>query len=325
MILAPKRLAGLLLLCALAASAANPAPFSAKNYLDLEAWSRANRLQIFWLKRNSELLLVNQQHRFHCTVDSRKADLDGVSVWLSEPIALRAKRPQIAPIDIQMLLQPLLFPVKTAANHRVRTIALDSGHGGKDPGNEAQEGKFQEKKFTLLLAGDVGKQLEEAGFKVVLTRPTDAFVELPDRPKLAERAHADLFISLHFNSAPPIRSPVSGVEIYCLTPPGALSTNLKGDTPNSTVFPGNRANAQNVLLAYEIQKAIVHRLPVEDRGVRRARLAVLRTAEMPAVLIEAGFMSAPSELKKIADPTYRHRMAAAIAEGIQGYVRLVQD
>jgi N-acetylmuramoyl-L-alanine amidase len=79
-----------------------------------------------------------------------------------------------------------------------------------------------------------------------------------------------------------------------------------------------------MLLAWQIQKALVHNLPVEDRGVRRARFAVLRNAPVPAVLIEAGFMSNPQESKRIFDPQYRRRMARAIADGILAYNRLVE-
>jgi N-acetylmuramoyl-L-alanine amidase len=168
--------------------------------------------------------------------------------------------------------------------------------------------------------------LEAAGFKVILTRTNDTFVELEDRPALANRQKADLFISLHFNVGPP--GEAKGVEVYCLTPAKASSTNvgkwghiseISEWGPNTGSLAGNRRDNSNVLLAYQLQKSLVKNLSVEDRGIRRARFAVLRTAEMPAVLIEGGFLTDLVEQKKIADPKYRGRLAAAIVQGVLAY------
>ena len=89
--------------------------------------------------------------------------------------------------------------------------------------------------------------------------------------------------------------------------------------------PGNRQDPQNVLLAYELQKSLVNKLSAEDRGLRRARFAVLRTATMPAVLIEGGFLSDSVEQKKIADPKYRTRLAQAILQGVLAFKRAIQS
>src|SRR5205085_2454476 len=95
-------------------------------------------------------------------------------------------------------LAPVLSPPANRPGGKVRTICLDPGHGGRDPGN--QTGGHDEKNYTLLLAREVRDQLSAAGFKVVLTRTTDTKIELPDRPAVAKRAAADLFVSLHFNA-----------------------------------------------------------------------------------------------------------------------------
>ena len=148
-------------------------------------------------------------------------------------------------------------------------------------------------------------------------RSFDEYIELFDRPDIAKRRGADLFVSLHFNAFP--QSNVRGAEVYCLTPAGAASTNARGEGGGSGSFPGNRFNPRNMLLAYDVQKSLVRSLSVEDRGVHRARFAVLRGAAMPAVLIEGGFMSHPSEGRKIFDPAYRREMARAISDGILNY------
>ena len=205
----------------------------------------------------------------------------------------------------------------------IHTIVLDPGHGGKDPGRQA--GRLQEKKLTLLLAKELSDQLTRAGLKVSLTRKDDAFVELQARPELAQRRGAELFVSLHFNSADGAGGPgVKGVEVYCLAPAHTSSTNARGEGAGAGGYPGNRLDARNMLLAYQLQSALVTELRLEDRGVRRARFAVLRSAEMPAVLIEGGFMTNPAEAKNISDANYRRQMAKAIVDGVLAYKRMVE-
>jgi N-acetylmuramoyl-L-alanine amidase len=157
-----------------------------------------------------------------------------------------------------------------------------------------------------------------------MTRTDDEFVELPTRPQLARQRGADLFVSLHFNSAQAARESVHGAEIYCLSPAGADSTNAGDEVVANGWCNGNRCNDLNLRLAYEIQKSLTQRLLVEDRGVRRARFWVLRDALMPAVLIEAGFMSHPEEGKKIFTGAYRRDLARAITQGLLAYKHLIE-
>ena len=149
-------------------------------------------------------------------------------------------------------------------------------------------------------------------------------MELGARPELARRRGADLFISLHFNSADNSRNSVQGSEVYCLTPPGASSTNAQGEGGGGQWCAGNRHNSENLFLAYAVEKSLVRQLGVEDRGVRRARFAVLRDAAMPAVLIEAGFMSHPSEGQKIFTADYRRQIARAVTSAILEYQRATE-
>jgi N-acetylmuramoyl-L-alanine amidase len=174
------------------------------------------------------------------------------------------------------------------------------------------------------LAYELKDQLTRAGFKVTLTRSGDTYVDLPVRPALARKASADLFLSLHFNATDGARAEARGTEIYCLTPAGGSSTAAGGTGSVARPATGNRHDAKNMLLAYQMQKALLRTLGTEDRGVRRGRLAVLRDATMPAVLIEAGFMSHPVEGKKILDAAYRREIAKAIVEGVRAYQRVVE-
>lgn len=315
----------LLVLATLAAEAA-PTPLSqfervaiaGRDYVRLSDWARANGFQNSWLSKE-ELKLANNAARLTFTVNSQRATVNGVTVWLSAPIAAHNGTACITPVDLKDTLHPLLWPLRSRGGAPLRLICLDPGHGGPDTGN--REGKQYEKTYTLALALELAAQLRKAGFKTILTRSRDTFVELEDRPALAHRRGADLFISLHFNAA--ATREACGAEVYCLTSPLTASTNARGEGANTGALPGNVQNDRNVLLAYQLQRSLVNALGLEDRGVRRARWAVLRSARMPAVLVECGFMSNPSEARKIYSAAWRRQLAAALVDGVKNYQRCV--
>jgi N-acetylmuramoyl-L-alanine amidase len=295
---------------------------SGLEYVRLDEWARANGFDLRWVKRDEALQLTNHASKLSLTVDHRETQINGIAVWLLFPVLLRNANVYIAQTDVHTTLLPILSPPKPQKGMKIRTVCLDPGHGGKDPGNRV--GSNQEKAYTLLLAQELRQQLVRAGLKVVLTRTTDTFIELPDRPGVAKRRKADLFVSLHFNSADGSRDSAQGAEVYCLTPAGAPSTNARGEGGGAGSFPGNRCNDRNLFLAYQVQKAVTRILGAEDRGLRRARFAVLRDAVMPATLIEAGFMSHPAEGRRIFNSAYRQKMAKAIVEGVLAYKRQVE-
>ena len=258
----------------------------------LTDWAKANGFEVRWLKQDETLQLSNRSSKILLAADSREAQINGVaglaavSRWWR-----RTETLCLAQLDAETTLRPLLSPPRNQPGAKVRTVCLDPGHGGKDPATEV--GSNQEKQYTLLLAQEVRAQLARAGLKVTLTRSTDSFIELPARPELAKRRSADLFVSLHFNAAETGRSTVQGAEVYCLTPAGASSTNARGEGAGAGSFPGQSAQRQEPVPGIPGAEGADANLAVEDRGVRRARFAVLRDAVMPAVLIEAGFMSHP--------------------------------
>ena len=176
--------------------------------------------------------------------------------------------------------------------------------------------------FFPRLRAELRQQLQQAGFNVVLTRDHDIYPTRAERPDIANRRGADLFVSLHFNATEIGRDEVSGPETYCITPVGASSSNAQGEGRDHGPTTANRNEQKSLLFAYQIEKSLVQNLGVNDRGVRRARFAVLRDAAMPAVLIECGYMTHPVEGKKILDSTYRRQMAQAIVTGILAYQKL---
>jgi N-acetylmuramoyl-L-alanine amidase len=296
---------------------------SPHEYLSLADWAKANRLEVHWLKRDETIELRNHSARIVLTVDSCVAEVNGIQVWLSFPVVDRNGSVSLARLDLQSTLRPLLILPQNQSGAKIRSVCLDPGHGGKDPGNRV--GSYEEKTYTLLLAQEVRQQLARAGFKVSLTRSRDEFIELPNRPDAARRRNADVFLSLHFYSADSGRGDVRGAEVYCLTPPGASSTNARGEGAGAGWSTGNSYNDKNLFLAYQMQKNLTRSVGLEDRGVRRARFAVLRDAPMPAVLIEAGFMSHPAEGRKIFNAAYRVQLARAIVDGLLAYKRQVEQ
>ncbi len=299
---------------------AHAALFNGQNYVPIADWAHANGLRCAWLKRGDELVATDRENRLVFDVDSHYVEINGVQVAVSFPIANQKGVALVAQFDLDAAICPLLSPSRYARPAVIKTICLDPGHGGRDTGNRV--GWHYEKIYTLALAGELRDQLKKAGFNVILTRTRDTYVELPDRPALANQRGADLFVSLHFNATPTGKNLVEGPQTYCITPVGASSTDAQGEGSNRGPTPANRDEDESLLLADQIQKSLVGNLGVEDRGVRRARFAVLRDARMPAVLIEGGYMTHPFESKQIYSSAYRRQMAQAIVKGILAYQKL---
>ena len=301
-----------------------PAPaetINGRSYLSLSQWARGNGFGGYTLNSGQQFILTNKTSRLLFNQDSADSTINGVSVRLSFPVA---KGGFISQLDADKAIRPLIF-VQKPSPKKVATICLDPGHGGKDTGYRVGRFLFarNEKTYTLALGLELRRQLQQAGFNVILTRDKDVYPERAERPALANRRGADLFVSLHFNSFPSDPAAVQGPETYSMTPVGAASSNDSEEAGiGSRAYPANRVEDKSLLLAYQVQRSLVRSLGVTDRSLRRARWEVLRTAEMPAILIEAGYMSHPVEGKKIFSDDYRRQMAAAIVRGILNYKKL---
>ena len=314
-------LVGMLFLAtpAFAAARQTPsAPSAPQSSVYLRDWADKNSFKMAYDPKALTILLKNRWANIELLANSRRGSINGITVWLSFPIRIYNGKLMIHQKDLMTLIEPILYPKRLPGNRTVRTVALDPGHGGRDPGN--QIGNHEEKKYTLLLAREVQPLLERAGIKTVLTRRSDTYVEREERTNLARKAKADLFVSLHYNNA--ADTSASGVETYAVTPFGAEATN--GGDISLMPHPGNKYDAQSVLLAYEVQRSITRGVDASDRGVRRAGFEVLRKATMPSILIESGFMSNSGESKKVFDDAYRKEIAQAIVDGILAYKRIME-
>jgi N-acetylmuramoyl-L-alanine amidase len=220
-------------------------------------------------------------------------------------------------LDLQKNFEPFLCAPRLVFGTN-RVAVIDPGHGGMNAGTISVGDHRPEKEFTLDLAKRLKPLLETNGWTVYLTRTNDAYVTNLDRVAFADAHHADLFVSLHFNSAAPDKK-VGGVETYCLTPTGIPSTLPRGFADIwSERLPNNAFDMQNIQVALALHRALVRASGLEDRGVRRARfMDVLRGQRRPAVLIEGGYLSNPHEEALIENPAFRQKLAEAVANALR--------
>lgn len=233
-----------------------------------------------------------------------------------------------------------LVPVQLQAY----TVVLDPGHGGKDPG---AIGKFsQEKDLNLSLALEVGKQLKEQfpDLNVVYTRSTDVFIPLQERADIANKNNADLFISIHTNSAE--KKEPCGVETFILGT-DKMEANLdvamrenavmKLEADYKTTYQGFDPNSidsyimfellqnnymdQSLQFATQVQNHFVGHLNRSDRGVRQAAFWVLLKTACPSILFEMGFISNPAEEKYLNSDSAMVQMAGALVKSFAAYTR----
>jgi N-acetylmuramoyl-L-alanine amidase len=247
------------------------------------------------------------------TIGSLGATWNGIEINLGFEPQLIDSEVSLFGLDLKKNLEPLLCePPPVFGTNCV--IVLDPGHGGSNTGTHSVlDGRF-EKEFTLDWAKRIVPLLETNGWRVFLTRTNDTDVSLSNRVAFAESHHADLFVSLHFNSAAP-DTKQAGLETYCLTPTGMPSTLTRGFAdPWSENLPNNNFDAQNLQLAVRLHGALLRATGIEDRGIRRARfIGVLRGQKRGAILIEAGYLSNPAEAKLIESADYRQKLAEAFA------------
>jgi N-acetylmuramoyl-L-alanine amidase len=253
---------------------------------------------------------------FSFALGNRNARWNGVLVGLGYAPKMLAGRLQVHSLDLEKNLAPLLDPAPPPPA-KGRLIVIDPGHGGANGGAQSVHNGRRESELTLDWARRLQAMLETNGWQVVLTRTNDVELDLPARVAVADRVDADLFVSLHFNTAAPDPAPV-GLETYCLTPAGLPSNLTRGYAdPVWRTLPNNAFDTSNVQCAARIHRALVSTTGAVDRGVRRARfMDVLGPQRRAAVLVEGGFLSSPREARLVADADYRQKLARAMATAI---------
>jgi N-acetylmuramoyl-L-alanine amidase len=292
------------------------------SYTEAKAWLARLGYKVTYNPDKQVLSATSAAGRIELRGDSREASVFGVRVFMGEPATLHKGVLMVSVIDAERFLRPMLQP-SSVTRRPLRTIVIDPGHGGNDSGTQNKPGKIDEKVMTLDVAKRLQGLLTASGYRVLMTRTDDRFVELPARAEIANKAQADLFISIHFNAVASGQA-VRGTETYVLTPQNQRSTSSAENSPaDKELQPGNRHDAWNAVLGWQLHRKLLGKLKTEDRGYKRARFAVLRLVECPGVLVEAGYLSNDAEARRIATPGYRGDIAEAIAAGVEAYAAAV--
>ncbi len=267
----------------------------------------------------NRIRLQNKFNKIEFETDSRSVWINGTLIALSEPVRKAGWQWAIDVTDFNKTIEPATRPAEFLKGIGTRTVVLDPGHGGDDKGTSSPH-NIHEKLVVLDVAKRVKAKLEARGVNVELTRENDRAVDLDARDRKAATLRADLFISIHANSAGKNRD-IRGTETFVLALPGRYSSNSYGGgrLPADT-NAGNRYDLANMVLGYRLQQNILRATGQEDRGVKRARFEVLRDAPCPAALVEMAFMSNSKDEAIIMDPAGRDRIARGIADGIAAYL-----
>ncbi len=239
-------------------------------------------------------------------------------------------------------------PVRKVSRKTGPRVVIDAGHGGPDGGGPIQlNGKTREKDITLQVALKVGELLSARGVDVIYTRTRDTLIALADRGKIANQANADVFVSIHVNAANPHwRDPEAarGFETYFLAEAKTEDARRVEDMENESVrFEADadvsandplsfilRDMEQNQYLressdfAEIVQRRLARIHPGPNRGVKQAGFRVLLTAFMPAVLVEIGFGTNPTEAQYLASQIKQQQIARAVADATTEYLERYQ-
>ena len=247
---------------------------------------------------NDRVVLYNNNFKLTFFPQKKYALVNGIRLGLLFSPYSSGPNSFLSDKDFLLTIDPLVR-ASSIPQHRLRLVMIDPGHGGKDNGGKF---RYREKDIVLRTAGLLSNALRKKGFTVAITRTSDQFIELAQRSKLCRDLGADMFISIHCNSAS--NPEVRGIETFCLAPYGTSSTNSTSGFVAEHREQGNRYDPNNMALAYDIHKSLISRTKAFDRGIKRARFMVLKNAPCPAILIECGFLSNRTEEMQLGSDWY---------------------
>ena len=193
-----------------------------------------------------------------------------------------------------------------------RSIFLDPGHGGSDPG--AISGGVREKDLTLSVYNKVSSKLASLGYTVLTSRNVDKDVDLVERAEQANKANADMLLSIHFNAGG--RGIARGIETYYYQSQADRVPKINKENHNNA-----ERLERSRKLANKVQQNLLYQTGANDRGVKRASFTVLRETSIPSILVELGFIDNPEERNKIKTNEYQERLANGIVDGIVEYYK----
>lgn len=271
---------------------------------------------------------VDQERPAYTIATGKPAPVNGAAASATTPIAQESAPTANAPASDSL---------STRAGMRPLVIAIDPGHGGQDPGAIGPSGRY-EKHAVLAISKELARQINATpGMKAYLVRDTDVYVERPQRARKARTAKADMFVSIHADAAE--NRSAYGSSVYVLSTRGASSQHARwlADRENASDLVGGvrltRDTLSNVLLDLAqsghmkaSQDAAGHVLTslkglgkTHKPQIEFANFEVLRNSDMPAMLVETGFISNAEEERRLFDPAHQRKVAGAVLEGIQSY------
>jgi N-acetylmuramoyl-L-alanine amidase len=299
------------------------------DYVRLDDGAAFLGLKIERLSPQAVLLKDGTRPVARLTDHSREIDLNGLRVFLGEQIVERSGTFYVSRIDFDDRLEPRLRPdLIGTPPHIPRIIAIDPGHGGTDNGTSNPELGTVEKTYTLDVSLRLKRLLEAGGYTVVITRDSDYDVPKAVRAEIANRANADILVSVHFNALVHNRK-TTGVETLSFPPRTQRSTNAwspgEKDDSERAGSPVNSFDPWNTVLAGAIHRRVLDAMHAGDRGEKLEHLGVLRGLKCPGALVEPAFLTSDLEGARLASEPYRDTIAAAIFAGIQDYAAIIRS
>jgi N-acetylmuramoyl-L-alanine amidase len=314
------------------------AKIEGRDYVSIESLKRA--YQFTDLTRSGNSLVLERKLKdtktgklrttlqMKLNIGGNECLMNGVKFVLSENIATSGDKPYVSTLDLAKLIDPVLRPTYIRNAGDFRTVVLDPGHGGKDPGATNSFGT--EASYNMKVAGVVKSLLEKDGFKVVMTRESDQFLSLQERVTIANSVNGDaIFVSIHFNSG---GREARGIETFTLSPPGVSHYGRSFRSDDNQSRTGNTHDSANIALATAVHGTILTELRKDpnptnpkpiDRGIKRARFSVLSGVRHPAILLEGGFMSHPYEARLIDNANYQKTLGVGVYKAILKYRKAV--
>jgi N-acetylmuramoyl-L-alanine amidase len=325
--------------------------FDGAQYLPLTRLCDAYGVQWKWdpyiktatIQKKGTIVLRSGSDRVLVNGVARKLDrpvmMDGGTVFVPVSFA-KTSLGSIVPVSAKTApayITEEFPPVTVSGARRVRTVIIDAGHGGNDPGAIGKRLALKEKDTTLYIAKRLKNILEENGIKVILTRSNDTFISLAKRVEITNNSVADIFVSVHINAAR--STSMSGFECYYLSEAtddnaraleaaenvsvkaetGTLAERSKGLDKTLWDMQLTENRRESIELAKFMCGSVDKSLAMRNRGIRSARFYVLKGSRIPAVLAEVGYISNRLEEQKLKTSGYLDRMADVLAQGILSY------
>ena len=308
----------ILVLCAAITAASaewNITLHDGRRYVQIEDVTTFYKLNPPQIEGNT-FTLTGQGRTIRGSAGGREVLINNVKYVLCFDMVTKGGKFLISAMDVTKIIEPVMRPGKIKDATAVRTVILDAGHGGHDSGAKGPLGSEKDAALDVVLHAK--KLLEESGYNVRMTRMTDVFIQLENRPAMANKYPNAIFVSVHFNKSNV--GGASGIETYALAPRGVPSMDEEHlSYSDYKPYPGHLRDSENTALATAMHSSLLRHLRLYDRGIKRARFLVIRDIVIPGVLLEGGFMNHPFDSRQIAGTAYRDAFARAILEGVNRY------